>query len=290
MISNGKHLNSETYRIENDILKIEVLKEFGAKIASLIHKESGFEFLFQPTLKKYDNPLYGDAFYKYDTSGIDDTIPTIDICNYPNSDIVLKDHGDVWAQEWDYSIVEDSLICVVKIESLPLKLQKSIKIVGNSIQINYELFNLSNDDTMYLWAFHGLNVFNEHTEMFFSHNGEILNVIDGKNYDFDYKALKNYADKSENKFYFVDEIEKGYCGLDYVDEGLKYILEYDTDINKYLGVWITKGGFKGEYNCAIEPASGFYDSLEHSYENDRYSVVKGNDSVKWNMNITIEKY
>lgn len=290
MIRFGTHLNSETYTLENEILKLEVLRDYGAKIASIVHLEREHEFLFQPTLGRYELPIYGDDFYKYDTSGIDDTIPTIDADIYPESKVALMDHGDTWAQVWEYEVVGDTLICTVELKSLPLKLVKKLKLVENRIEFKYELINETDEDIMYLWAFHGLNVFNDETEMFFRQEGTILNVIDGTDYDFDYKKLVNYEDGSENKYYFEDEITDGYCGLDYRDVKLKYILDYDTKINAYLGVWITKGGFKGEYNCALESASGYYDSLSRAYENDKYSTVKAKSSVQWDMNVIIEEY
>jgi len=82
--------------------------------------------------------------------------------------------------------------------------------------------------------------------------------------------LKKYENKKSYKYYILDELSSGCCGLYYKKTGLKYMIKFDKNINPYLGIWITKGGFKGEYNCALEPSNGFYDSLKLAKENKQY--------------------
>lgn len=79
-------------------------------------------------------------------------------------------------------------------------------------------------------------------------------------------------------------------GLDYTDEKIKYTINYDPQINPYLGVWITKGGFKGEYNCALEPSNGFYDDLSRAYYNNKLSSLNSLEEREWTIFIEIKEY
>ncbi len=106
----------------------------------------------------------------------------------------------------------------------------------------------------------------------------------------DIKYLKNYRDKEAYKFYFEGDLEKGQVGLDYTKDRVQYLIKYQTKINPYLGVWITKGGFKGEYNCALEPSNGFYDSVSLAYENQKLPLVQGQEEHKWTVFIEIKEY
>lgn len=287
-IKTEKHLNEDAFLLANNKLRVKVLKNFGAKIASIYSVEKDFEFLFQPTKGEYEVPVLKDAFEKYDTSGADDMLPTIDECFYPNSYIKLPDHGDVWAQKWNYEIEGDKLVAWVRSDSLKLVLKRTMYLEDNTLVLDYSLKNNTQQKHYYLWAFHGLMNFDETTKMYFDFGGDVENVKEGSEYNFDYKNLGEYPDKSSNKFYFKDEISNGSCGLIYEKEGLKLHYEFDTDINKYLGVWVTKGGFKNEYNVAIEPASGYYDSLERAFLNNKVSSIEPGEELNWSLKLRIE--
>lgn len=296
MISKDKHLNMNSIVLESELLKLSILPELGFKIASIIYKPKMKEFLFQPTLGKYDIPSYGDSFEKYDTSGMDEMLPTIDPCTYPAGAYegnILPDHGDLWSLPWNASIIDNKVLGLVKLNSLPLEFQKNVSIENqNTIRMDYKLKNLSKDKTHYLWALHGLNQFNDHTKFIFSEDMiDVLNVANDEDLSIiDLKYLKNYEDKKAHKYYFTNKIKSGVVGLDYTDERLKYIINYDPQINPYLGVWITKGGFKGEYNCALEPSNGFYDDLNRAYYNNKLSSLNSWEEREWTIFIEIKEY
>ncbi len=71
---------------------------------------------------------------------------------------------------------------------------------------------------------------------------------------------------------------------------IRYLIQYDPLVHPYLGVWITKGGFKGEYNCALEPSNGFYDSLALAYENKKIPLLKARGEDQWTIFIQIKEY
>lgn len=290
MITHGIHLNMDAYILENDFLVVKVLKEFGGKIASIYHKELEYEVLFQPTDNSYRVPELGGAFSDYDTSGIDEMLPTIDECYYPNSYKKMNDHGDIWAQKWNYKEDGNVLISNVRCDSIKLDLIRSISLDGESILLDYKLYNPTSQELYYLWAFHGLMNFDDSTELEFFTDSQIENVIDGSAYDFNYLKLGDYPDGGSYKFYFVDEIENGKVKVLNRNNNLLIEFNYDTEINKFLGVWITKGGFKGEYNFAIEPTSGYYDSLERAYINDKVSKVDSKETKEWKLKLDIRKW
>lgn len=288
-IKDSKHLNMEAYSIENDKLQIKVLKDFGGKVGSIYHKELDYEVLFQPTKGKYEIPKIGEAYEKYDTSGIDEMLPTINPCFYPNSYKEMNDHGDIWAQKWKYEILGDKLFTTVRSDTLKLDLERTISLVDEEIIFDYKLKNLTKQAHFYLWAFHGLLNFDDTTELEFSTDSKILNVRDDMKYNFDYRKLSEYEDKAEYKFYFVDEIENGNVKIYQKSKNALIEMNFDTDINKYLGVWITKGAFKNEYNLAIEPTNGFYDSLDRAFKNNKIAIIESGEEKEWNLKLLVTK-
>lgn len=295
-ICKGQHLNMPAIVMESSSLSLKILPEIGFKISSIVDRASGKEFLFQPTRGKYDKPQYGQAFEKYDTSGLDEMLPTVDKCLYPVGDFkdsILPDHGDVWSLSWESEISKNKVIGRVKLKSLPLEFTKTLSFSDEkTIRMDYRVKNLSDKNVHYLWTLHGLNVFDDYTEFIFDQGMNApLNVYDDEDLSkIDLKCLKNYKDKSSYKYYFSESAISGQVGLDYTKDRLQYIVKYDPNIHPYLGVWITKGGFKGEYNCALEPSNGFYDSLNLAYRNKKLPLLKAYGEDRWTIFIEIREY
>lgn len=286
-IKEDMHLGAKCYTLSNDVLDIKVLKDFGAKIVSIYSKEKNYEFVYQPTKKSYKVPIPNASFEDYDTSGIDDMLPTIDSCYYPGTDIYLPDHGEIWSKKWDYSVKENTLLCRVYCDNLGLILERSMSLGSDKLTLDYTLENISGKDRYYLWAFHDLMKFDDYTRIRFDFEGKIVNVKNDDVYDFDYTDLSKYEDKKSYKFYFENEIKNGSFSIFQMDKKLRLDFSYDTDINKYLGVWVTKGGFKGEYNFAIEPTSAYYDDVETAVKNDKISIIKKSQILKWYIDICL---
>lgn len=292
----GKHLNVDAIIMKNEKLQVKLLPEIGFKIASIVYLPKQKEFLFQPTNKKYMYPNYRDKFEKYDTSGLDDVIPTIDECIYPNGKfkgMLLPDHGDVWSTKWDVDVFENKVVGHVMLKSLPLELTRSIEFSNDdTIKLNYIVKNLDDGDVYFIWALHGLNTFDDYTEFIFEEDMlDVINVHDNEDLSkINLKKLNSYENNRAYKYYFLNKLSKGEVGLNYIKEKLKYIIKYDPDVLPYLGIWVTKGGFKGEYNCAIEPSNGFYDSLFTAYQNNKLPCLSSHEEINWTIEIKIIDY
>ena len=90
--------------LENDSLRLTLLPGYAWKIASLVSKKTGREFLFQSAAEELRVPEYGAAFSEYDSSGFDEVFPSIDACPYPDGSwagMPIPDHGEVWALPWE---------------------------------------------------------------------------------------------------------------------------------------------------------------------------------------------
>ena len=290
-IYNGHHCNMECIVMEKDNLVLKVIPELGFKVSSLVYREH--EFLFQPSKMKYELPDFGDSFSSYDTSGLDEMIPTIDSCIYEGKQC-LPDHGDVWTLPWNVMVNENSIEGSVSLRSLPLKFVKKISMGrNNTIRMDYSVKNVSDKEQSYLWALHGLNNFDNDTEIMLPNGvNRVLDVINNEVIDKNIENLlylRNYKDKQFYKFYLLDELSIGECGLYYKDKGLIYTIKFDKKVNPYLGVWITKGGFKGEYNCALEPSNGFYDSLKLAKENKKFQSIMPFEEKNWTVYIEISE-
>ncbi len=273
--------NMLTYSLKNGYVEVYIIPELGGKISSIKYND-GFDPVFS---KRSDYIKPNDfIFSNYDTSGIDDCIPTIDECQFNGS--ILPDHGEVWAKKMDVIDVDYSSITLkLDLTSLNITFIKKISLIDNTVRIDYRVN--SQETLPYLWAFHGLMKLEGCKKIIEPHKNMSIIQVDGFDMPIDYTNINGYTDNKTYKYYYTSKIEDGTFGLEYENHILKY--KFDSNTIPYVGVWITTGGFKSEKNIAIEPTNGFYDSLIKAIENDKYTTVEANGSNKWYIEISIER-
>ncbi|MBM7559652.1 galactose mutarotase-like enzyme [Marinitoga litoralis] len=298
-----KYYNMEGLSLENEYIRLIVLPELGAKVASILYKPQNFEVLFQPTLKKYDLPQYGDSFEKYDTSGIDEMFPNIDKCIYPFEEYygeTLPDHGELWSIPWKCEKENNNTIfCEVKSPKFNYIFKRTIELNKNSIIFNYSVKNLNNHLFRGFWAFHGLLAIDNNSEIILEGINRVLNIKKDSKYlgkgenICDYPVYNNYhlnkflpvESKNTEKFYLLDKIDS--AGVTLNNNKLLYNINF-KDL-PYVGIWKDEGGFKGEYNCAIEPCNGFYDSLEIAKKHGKYLTFEPGEEKSWSISIELKE-
>jgi hypothetical protein len=295
------------YYMENDLIKLCILPEIGAKIASIYYKPEDFEVLFQPSKNEYIVPSYDKDFALFDTSGADEMFPTIDPCNYPfNPNIILPDHGELWSIEWETTKYNHKLISKVNGIKLNYTFRRIIELYDNTIRLNYEVKNNEKTPIYGLWAFHGLlngdedskiilektnKVINVHNSVVLGNKGNIHNFpvttdINGVKYDLS-KIHSGSLAKSE-KFYVYDRVNKGKASISLCHNKLLYNIKFPKEKVPYLGIWINEWGFKSEFNCALEPSTGFYDSLKIAYDIGKIEELRIDNKLNWFIEIELE--
>ncbi|WP_425538777.1 hypothetical protein [Microaceticoccus formicicus] len=276
-----------TIKLENNNLSLELLDDFGAKIISIKDKKTDFEFVFQNELKEYKKPEYGSDFSIYDTSGIDECFPTIDDCVYRG--IKLPDHGDIWSANWENIKDDNVIISKTSSKSLGFTFMRKISLEGDEIKLEYEVHNTSDQAMHYLWAHHGLLNIEKDTriELPYSRH-DALNVHNDLKYRFNITKIAEYPDNGAYKFYNNEALDRSEAAIYHPSLGLRYKLVFDFEKQPFFGVWLTKGGFKGDYNVALEPSNGFYDSLDRAVNNG-LKPIEANEYDRWEIKIIIER-
>jgi galactose mutarotase-like enzyme len=298
----GEHLNQDALYLENDVLKLAVLPGLGAKIASLVYKPLNFEVFFQPAKGKYDLPAYGNEFAAYDTSGSDEMFPTIDVCaDVANPTTQWPDHGEIWALPWQCMFDSKGLYSRVQGVMHNYIFERHITLNGNEVNLAYRITNKDNGLLYGLWAFHGLVAVDEQTEILLPGVDKVINVHDSALLG-DVDSLHSYpvnaaridlskiapaSTKKSEKYYVNGPLQEGNCSLLLNKKQLEYQLLFNPKKLPYLGVWINEGGFKNEYNVALEPCNGFYDTAEMAAKNGTLTPLKPGQSITFNLNIVL---
>lgn len=308
MITETEFKGLHAIKLENGNIRVIVIPELGGKVASLIEKKNNFEFLFQHKKDQFLKPeLYSD-FAEFDASGFDDCFPSVDFCSVDLKDrkINYPDHGEIWSSQMKVEAVNDMLNLSCSSKILPYRYEKKITLRNNILTIDYCIVNTGDETFPCIWTMHGLLNCEEDMEIILPdgtdsilmvQNSKILGVsgtvhsypeartCDGDIYRLN-KIQSCSAGKTE-KFYIHGDLREGKCGVYYPSVNLSYNIFFDKKILPYLGVWITEGGFRGDYNIALEPSNGFYDSIDIAGKNKKLKYLHADEELSFRINIEI---
>lgn len=284
MIKQTFYKDRPAISITNHELVATFLYLDGAKLVSLKDK-NGNEFLAQSVGEKYRCLGLDTNYIDSECSAFDDMFPTIDPCEI--NGIKYLDHGEVARREHTFCIYDDKVAFSCNLENLNILFQKYVFFEDECLTIKYKIKNFNTYDFPYIFAGHmmfkgelGATVQSEfenssEKEIMFGNPTGQPNVLCEKGTD---KEWKYYYKQSKNPL------------LCYIKYPLsKYIVSVksESDIIKYLGVWMNPGDLNGMYNVTLEPCSGLYDNPIKA--KDTCTYIKAGEEIEFILQITIKK-
>ncbi|MCA0971524.1 DUF5107 domain-containing protein [Halobacillus litoralis] len=297
----------EAVCLENDRIRCILLPSYGGKMVSLYDKQAQYEWLFQSE-RGLSIPPYGADFSEHDSSGFDEMFPGIDQGPHPTFSGTIPDHGEVWAMPWSFE--ERSGECILQVESavFPYTLEKRMKLNESSVEISYKAINSSSKPFPFIWTPHAL--LRMHDETYIDvpdHLDQVINVEHGTKHlgewgtchsypgtksvstgqSIDLSKLEPFEDQTVEKFYFKDRLQEGWCSMVQPHVGRRLTYRFPVDQVPYLGVWKTRGGYRGEYNVALEPCTGIYDDVYVAEKIKKCSSIPANGAYEWTFEMEL---
>ncbi|KGX93974.1 hypothetical protein N781_02015 [Pontibacillus halophilus JSM 076056 = DSM 19796] len=304
----GTYKGIPSIELKNEYVRCTFLPTYGSKLASLYDVTHDYEWLFQSNEDTLLAPPYGAPFSDYDSSGSDDMFPGIDQGPHPTVEGSIPDHGEVWAMPWDAEAGDDYLAFTVASPRFPYELRKTVRLNGKALEFSYEAINHSNEPFPFIWTPHALLNMNPSTT-FEVPKGmtEVMNVEHASQHLGEWgrrhRFPKTYSEKSGNvidlsrmedkqannveKFYFTEPLTEGWCRVIQGDLDATLTYTFEKDKVPYLGVWKTHGGYRGDYNFALEPCTGVYDDVYVAHKIGKASYIPANGTYTWTFTMEI---
>ena len=310
-IARGAYKDQDAVILESEEVRAVLLPRWGAKLASLLHKPTGIETLWQNPGTAYLKTGYGDPYERGELSGFDEMFPTISRCFYeaaPWTGVEAPDHGEVWSLPWESSLSAGSVKMSVNGVHFPYTLEKEVSLDGSRLVSRYRASNLSGFPLDFIWAAHPL--FNAAEGMQFivpAGMDRIVNAVPGS-------VLSAYGEEltfpvarsrgrgelrldrvpAKNttgwqKYWFAGPVSEGWCMLLDPATGLTIGMAWPKEKVPYLGMWLNEGGYAGQYNIAPEPATGAMDRIDFAKMWGMGSVLAPKSRHEWQLIITLSE-
>jgi galactose mutarotase-like enzyme len=297
--------------IEGDVLRATILPGLGAKIASLVDKRVDHEWLVGPDSRPVRPVPYGATWAEHDMSGWDEMFPTINACPYPGPaapGTPLPDHGEVWSMPWSREpAAADELALGVTGRALPYRLIRTASVEGASLRLRYRVVNQGTDPLSCLWAAHPQFTVSAETRIVLAPEvHEVLRVydpgmgwqargtvqtwpeaLDPSGHPVRLDRVGVVTEKDCRKLYMTPEQRANWAGLVDAGSGNWLRLKWDAGMVPYLGLWVDEGCFNTVSTVALEPTTGFYDSLATAAQAGRVVTIAPKATTDWEVVVQV---
>lgn len=312
-ISRTAWYGQESWVIESDFVRTAVVPEMGAKLVSLFDKRTQREWLAAPGDRPFQKVAYGADFVEQDMSGWDEMFPTIVACNYPvpgaQFNSPLPDHGEIWPLSWEIEPADPhSLRTSVEGKALPYRLTRTLAYsAADTLQMQYELHNLGLESMPYIWSAHPQFLCGAGAQIVLpSDVTEVCNVlpaewgwgeletrfawpealtVTGRRVRIDQVGPSTL--KEIRKFFVTPEKRAGWAGLICQPEADWLRLDWDPQQVPYLGIWIDEGLLSHESVAALEPMTGYYDSLAVAWQKKQVRMIEAGEIQSWTLAVRL---
>jgi hypothetical protein len=295
----------KTLTIENDLLKVQILPEFGGKIVSLRSVRTGEEFLLPP-INEYAQVSPLADFSASDGGGFDECLPSVAACQSIAGESPISDHGDLWRIPWHVDSEGRTVVLHADATSRPLRLTRKATLEDATLILEYDLANLSDSPTSWLWSAHPLFQVAagdrlvlpdeiEEVAVEYSASGQfernasipwpIATSLSGAVIDL---SIVPERDETTALKLFARMRSSGWCALYRKELGQGLLVRFNPNVLPYAGLWICAGawpsvGTAKQYTVAIEPTTSDSDSLISVAQRGTSRTLNARELFSWRV-------
>ncbi len=294
---------------------ITIVPHLGGKIASICLMDRE---LLQAPLAPLGPRSRTMGFEQGDAGGWDECLPSVAPCTVETvaGRAEIPDHGDVWRVAWDQVSANGAVKLRASCFSLPLVLERSIKLRQERQQwhlgLDYKLTNTGDFSVPWSWSAHPLFATEAGdqillpasiTKMRVEGSGggrlgvggntvdwPIATLVDGSRTDL---GMVQAPESRIGDKVFAGPLaaDENWCALYRPKAGLRIKMSFDALATPYLGLWLCHGGWPDgpgpKQTCvALEPATAPVDSLAETGPWSR--VLAPGECFSWTMSVDFE--
>ncbi|MHB1937241.1 MAG: aldose epimerase family protein [Acidobacteriaceae bacterium] len=295
--------------LENDLLRLQILPEAGAKIWQITHLPHGADLLWNnpriPPARHTIHTRYDDVW----SGGWDELFPndpetTIGEERYP-------DHGELWSGDWEAEPFanEDEVGVKLRFQTpvSAISVEKTIMLRPGAAHIYFThcFRNLGFAAFPFLWKLHpAFNVTAQHRLDF-----PPMRVVREPAYPgtlaeaplefaWPYARMRDrevdlrtvpHPDRKQLYFFYGDQMKSGWCALTNTATRLSCGLRFDPAVFPSCWLFASYGGWRN-YNVAVlEPCTGYPLNFDALVAAGRQRVLQPGESLSTNVLFTVQE-
>jgi hypothetical protein len=297
----------DVYTLRSEVVEISVVPGMGAKITSLKSLRSGREWMW----RAYDPPRFflnrpEDSFAQSPLIGVDECVPSVGACEWNGRKIA--DHGEVWFMPWELdeeAWTHGAILTRATMPISPFRFERSVRLEGKDVQLDYRLTNLGRETEVYLWAIHPLFTIAPGDRIELPESVTQVRVGGGGGFPADLQAeqwnwpeplpgirlddLDRFGEERAVKL-FIDRIGEGFAAVSNQTLMERVSFLWDAVENPALGIWVCAGAWNGYYQMALEPTNVGAEYLAEAAERaEEFKPIPAGESIRWQLRLRIDQ-
>ncbi len=305
--------------IDTGVLSLSIMPALGGKISSLRDGRTGREWLWRHPRLAYRRVSASASYVaEADTGGWDECFPTVAPCAYPSepwAGTLLPDHGELWAQEAELAVEENTDEVTLRTRwrgvVLPYTFERAIYLRARSSQVRFEYIITSTADApmQWIWSAHPLLAIEPEMQLLLPPTArfhawstvpaDLLPQGDDLQFPFMMQAdgrsidLATLPDASAGVALklWSDPLPEGWTTLRANAGELR--MRWDAALLPQVGFWLNAGAWAGDggapyYNLGLEPCIGAQDSLAEAVTKfDLFQTLPPHGTRSWWLEVEL---
>jgi galactose mutarotase-like enzyme len=286
--------------IETDIVRVVTSPDRGARIASLIDRRTGRDWLAQGEAPLIEDP---DAEYGLgEAAGWDECFPTVSPClvNLGPWAGTLRDHGELWGRRWSVDEASERRL-LTTYRANAFRFTRALALEDATLDVSYRIENLTTQTMSFLWAMHPLFALRPGERIDLPGVDALLptHLSTAKGADglaplawpkgderipFPIDRVQDAAACFAGKFFAAGNLQQARLG------GPTGWLEMRWRGVSSVGIWITYGAWPSPndvVHVAIEPTTSPDDRLSDAIERGRAPILAPRGSATWSISLSL---
>lgn len=296
----------EALLLRDEHLEATVLPGHGGKIASLIDRRTGRDWLWRNPYLDLKRPLPGASYVtEHDTGGFDECFPAVSEGPYPSppwQDRRIPDHGELWAVPWEATLSEEAVTMVASTREFPMRFERRIALREGTLRLDYRVTNPTDHPFPFIWSSHPLLALEDGMRILLpeAHPLEVYgsNRLGDRHTHLVWPFvagldLSRVARSGWSAKLVGPAPARGWVGLTHQDRLLR--LGFDPAQVTELGLWLNMGGWcplpgKAPYfNLGLEPCIGWGDDLAYAIARGlNHGVLPPHGERRWFLELRFE--
>jgi hypothetical protein len=261
--------------LENDILRVTVLPQVGAKVHQMIFKPADRDLLYHHPRTEVRQPVFGVNVDNWWTGGIDECVPTGAPCVVDGEELPYL--GEAWSMPWTAQQVSATEVTFTRDGVItPFRIERTMSLAPGEpfVRMRHRLTNIGTAPFRFIWGVHpGLPVGPATMIQIPARTGVIQDSwpgdrlgASGATYPWPKRELTEPGPEPGGTWdmHYATDLEDGWLAVWDAQWQSGFGMTFPHDLFRCVWVWLVDGGWRGIRCVAVEPWTGYPGALDEA--------------------------
>ena len=277
--------------LENEMLRVTVIPELGAKVHEMIFKPADRDLLYHHPRVSLRRPVFGVNVDDWWTGGIEDAIPTGFACEFRGESLPYL--GEAWSMPWSLERTGEASVRLVREGVItPFRLERVMELRDSEafVRVDHTITNLGTEPLPMLWGIHPALPIGPATHIQIPARTGVVEDsgpagrelrTTGSRYDWPLPELVELEPTARGRWdlHYATDLVDGWFAVRDDAWGVGFGMTFPHETMRAVWLWLVDGGWRGLRCLAVEPWLGYPARLDQACEQGRARVFEPGESL-----------